>query len=208
MRTSVLRELGGWNADSVTEDTDLTVRIWLSGRRVGYAEAAVDTELAVTTLRGYYRQRYRWARGHQQVCRDYRGALLRTPHLRPVARAEALLFLYLYHVPVLCALALLLAGVELATPALPLTVPLWPVAPLMLAGPVLEIGGGLIRAGAPRREVPVLLLFPALFAVSMLLCTRAMIDGWVGSGYSWVKTERTALRPNAAVPNAAAGGGL
>ncbi|MFJ5228803.1 glycosyltransferase [Kitasatospora sp. NPDC088391] len=206
VRTSVLRELGGWNTDSVTEDTDLTVRVWLSGRKVGYAEDAVDTELAVTTLRGYWRQRYRWARGHQQVCADYRGALLRSRHFGPLGKVEATLFLYLYHVPVLCAVALLLAALEASWPGLALTVPLWPVAPLMLAGPVLEIGGGLIRAGTRRREVLLLLLFPALFVVSMLLCTRALIDRLAGSGYSWVKTERTATRPNAAA--AAAGSEL
>ncbi|MFK0195279.1 glycosyltransferase [Kitasatospora sp. NPDC090308] len=199
VRTSVLRELGGWNVDSVTEDTDLTVRVWLSGRRVGYAEDAVDTELAVTTLRGYWRQRYRWARGHQQVCADHRDALLRSRHLGALGKVEALLFLYLYHVPVLCAVALLLAGVEASWPGLALTVPLWPVAPLMLAGPVLEIGGGLVRAGTRRREVFLLLLFPALFVLSMLLCTRALIDRRVGSAYSWVKTERTAAAPNAAI---------
>ncbi|MFD7729245.1 glycosyltransferase [Kitasatospora phosalacinea] len=199
VRTSVLRGLGGWNTDSVTEDTDLTVRVWLAGHRVGYAEDAVDTELAVTTLRGYWRQRYRWARGHQQVCADHRGALLRSRHLGLPGKAEALMFLYLYHVPVLCAVALLLAGVEASWPGSALTVPLWPVAPLMLAGPVLEIGGGLVRAGTRRREVLLLLLFPALFALSVLLCTRALIDRRIGAAYSWVKTERTAAAPNAAI---------
>ncbi|MFJ9518434.1 glycosyltransferase [Kitasatospora sp. NPDC101801] len=197
VRTEVLRELGGWNVASVTEDTDLSLRVWLSGRRIGYAERAVDTELAVTGLGAYYRQRYRWARGHQQVCRDYRGQLLRSPHLGWPEKAEALLFLYVFHVPVLCVAAVLLAGLELSLPGLSTVGLLWPVAPLMAAGPVLEIGGGLIRAGAGRREVLPLLLFPFLFVVSMLLCTRALLDGWAGSRYSWVKTERTAQAPNA-----------
>ncbi|MFJ8039247.1 glycosyltransferase [Kitasatospora sp. NPDC096147] len=197
VRTEVLRELGGWNVASVTEDTDLSVRIWLSGRRIGYAERALDTELAVTGLGAYYRQRYRWARGHQQVCRDYRRQLLRTPHLGLLEKAEAFLFLYVFHVPVLCVAAVLLAGIELSVPGLSVVGVLWPVAPLMAAGPVLEIGGGLVRAGAGRREVLPLLLFPLLFVVSMLLCTRALLDGWAGSRYSWVKTERTAQAPNA-----------
>ncbi|WP_162824099.1 glycosyltransferase [Peterkaempfera bronchialis] len=199
VRTRLLRELGGWNVASVTEDTDLSLRIWLSGHRIGYAEQAVDTELAVTGLSAYYRQRYRWARGHQQVCRDYRAALLRSPHLRLAEKAEAALFLYVFHVPVLCVLAVLLAGIEVAVPGLPAAGLLWPIAPLMMVGPVLEVGGGLIRAGAGRRDVLPLLLFPALFAVSMLLCTQALLDAWAGTRYAWVKTERTAHAPNTAL---------
>ncbi|MFK3985209.1 glycosyltransferase [Micromonospora sp. NPDC050397] len=200
VRADVLRELGGWNVDSVTEDTDLSLRIWLRGHRIGYAEHAVDHELAVTSLGAYYRQRYRWARGHQQVCRDYRRPLLRSSRLRVVEKIEATLFLYVFHVPVLCVLAVLLAGVTMTVPDLPSAGPLWAVAPLMAAGPVLEVGGGLLRAGARRRELLPLLLFPALFVVSMLLCTRAMLDAWAGSRYAWVKTERTALDPNTLVP--------
>ncbi|RKR92534.1 cellulose synthase/poly-beta-1,6-N-acetylglucosamine synthase-like glycosyltransferase [Micromonospora pisi] len=200
VRTDVLRELGGWNVESVTEDTDLSLRIWLRGYRIGYAEHAVDTELAVTGLGAYYRQRYRWARGHQQVCRDYRRPLWRSPRLRLREKIEATLFLYVFHVPVLCVLALLLAGITTAVPGLlPSAGPLWAIAPLMAAGPVLEVGGGLLRAGARRRDLLPLLLFPALFVISMLLCTRAMLDAWAGSRYAWVKTERTALDPNAAV---------
>ena len=78
MRASTLRRLGGWNTDSVTEDTDLTLRVVLLGERVRYDITAVDTEEGATTLGRFIRQRYRWARGHQQVWRDYRSLVLRS----------------------------------------------------------------------------------------------------------------------------------
>ena len=79
VRATTLRRLGGWNTESVTEDTDLTLRVVMLGDRVRYDITAVDTEEGATTLRRFISQRYRWARGHQQVWRDYRGYVLRTP---------------------------------------------------------------------------------------------------------------------------------
>jgi 1,2-diacylglycerol 3-beta-glucosyltransferase len=65
VRTSALRQLGGWYPLTVTEDTDLTLRLILSGYRVRYDVTAVDEEEGVVTLGSYWRQRYRWSRGHQ-----------------------------------------------------------------------------------------------------------------------------------------------
>ena len=66
----------------MTEDTDLTLRVVLRGERVRYDITAVDTEEGATTLRRFSRQRYRWARGHQQVLARLPAAVvLRSPHL-------------------------------------------------------------------------------------------------------------------------------
>ena len=108
VRASTLRRLGGWNTESVTEDTDLTLRVVMLGDRVRYDITAVDTEEGATTLRRFISQRYRWARGHQQVWRDYRGYVLRTPHLGVLEKIETTLFLLVYHVPVLCTMTLLM----------------------------------------------------------------------------------------------------
>ena len=65
VRASSLREVGGWNPDTVTEDTDLTLKLILSGQRVRYDVTAVDAEEGVVTVSRFWRQRYRWARaGH------------------------------------------------------------------------------------------------------------------------------------------------
>ena len=86
VRASTLRRLGGWNTESVTEDTDLTLRVVMLGDRVRYDITAVDTEEGATTLGRFITQRYRWARGHQQVWRDYRR--LRAAHAAPDAARE------------------------------------------------------------------------------------------------------------------------
>ena len=191
VRTSSLRAAGGWNEGSVTEDTDLTIRLLLRGERVRYDVGAVDTEEGVVTLERFWRQRYRWARGHQQAWRDYRSAVWRSPHLSPAQKVEATMFLLVFHLPVASAVGLvvlLLWSAGLVTlPAGPDLAVAWT---LLFLGPLLELGGGLLIAGAPRRDALSLVLFLPVFLVSIALCTKAWIEGVSGRPYGWVKTER------------------
>ena len=191
VRTSSLIEVGGWNVESVTEDTDLTIRLLLRGERVRYDVTAVDHEEGVETLDAYWRQRYRWARGHQQVCRDYRGAVVRSDRLGLGQKLETLLFLHSFHVPVLGTLGL----VTLALWFSGLTQPIDPLGgfvlwTLLFLGPLLELGTGLLLAERPRRDAITIAMFLPLFVVSMALCTKAWFDSVAGSGYRWVKTGR------------------
>lgn len=196
VRASTLRAIGGWNTASVTEDTDLTMRVLLSGERVRFDVSAVDEEEGVTTIGRYWTQRYRWARGHQQVWRDYRRAIWRTPRLTAGQKIESTMFLLAFHLPVLSAVGLLLAATwlgGLASP--PFQVDLFVLWMLLFLGPLLELGGGLLVARADRRWTRALFFFLPLFFVSIALCTKAWIDGLVGREYSWVKTQRAGDAP-------------
>lgn len=201
IRLDLLQELGGWNEASVTEDTDITLRVLLRGRRVAYDPQALDTEQAVRSLDGYWRQRYRWARGHQQACRDYRWPVIRSEHLSVVEKIETLLFLYVFHLPVLCAVAIVLAVARSSGVSVAQSIDLWPLIPLMAMGPLVEIGGGLVLGRARRDRVLNILLFPVLFMVSIAVCTKAMFDGLLRRPYGWAKTSR-ARRPPPPLPPA------
>lgn len=192
VRASTLRELGGWNEDSVTEDTDLTMRIVLRGGRIRYDIAAVDTEEGATTLRRFRTQRYRWARGHQQVWRDYRGPVLRSSHLTVVEKLETMMFLLVYHVPVVCALTLGMTVLRVAGigPAVTLF-ELLPLTALLFAGPFCELAVGLIVGRAPRRAAWSVAWLTPLFFVFMLVCAKAWVDGILGRPYTWAKTTRS-----------------
>lgn len=192
VRADTLRQLGGWNADSVTEDTDLTLRVLLLGQRVRYDITAVDTEEGATTLGRFTKQRYRWARGHQQVWRDYRGLVLRSPHLSGLERLETMLFLLVYHVPVLCTVTLLMTALRVLGVGPQVSVfELLPLAALLFAGPFCELAVGLIVGRAPRRSAWSIAWMTPIFFVFMLVCTKAWVDGLVGRRYSWVKTARS-----------------
>jgi cellulose synthase/poly-beta-1,6-N-acetylglucosamine synthase-like glycosyltransferase len=62
-RRSAILDAGGWQADTLTEDMDLSYRAFLRGWTARYAadvEAPAELPVSVTA---YRRQQYRWARG-------------------------------------------------------------------------------------------------------------------------------------------------
>jgi cellulose synthase/poly-beta-1,6-N-acetylglucosamine synthase-like glycosyltransferase/peptidoglycan/xylan/chitin deacetylase (PgdA/CDA1 family) len=75
-RRDVLTEVGGISSDTLAEDTDLTLAIGRTGRRVVYAEQARAWTEAPSTLTGLWRQRYRWSYGTMQAVWKHRGALI------------------------------------------------------------------------------------------------------------------------------------
>lgn len=208
VRASTLRRLGGWNARSVTEDTDLTLRVVMLGDRVRYDITAVDTEEGATTLGRFIKQRYRWARGHQQVWRDYRGFVLRTPHLKFLERIETVMFLLVYHVPVLCSLTLIMTALRVAGIGPQVTLfELLPLAALLFAGPFCELAVGLMVGRAPRRSAWSIAWMTPIFFVFMLVCTKAWVDGLLGRPYAWVKTTRSSWSALEGSENAQGGTG-
>jgi 1,2-diacylglycerol 3-beta-glucosyltransferase len=194
VRADDLRRLGGWNERSVTEDTDLTVRLALAGRKVRYDITAVDEEEAVTTVRRYWRQRYRWARGHQQVSRDYRGLVWRCPHFTFAQKVETTMFLLAFHLPAVALAGLLLWPVArlMSVPVLGDPVGGFALWALLYIGPLVELGAGLLIARAPRRRALDIVLFVPLYLVSMVLCSKALLDSMRATSYTWNKTLRQA----------------
>lgn len=199
VRASVLREMGGWNEESVTEDTDLTLRVLLAGKRIRYDITAVDTEEATTTVPRFWKQRYRWARGHQQVWRDYRSRIWRTPHLSRIEKVESTLFLLVFHLPVACAIGTLLVALRMLGVGYPVTLfQLLPLTSLLFAGPFCELAVGLLVGRAPRRASWSVAWVVPIFFIGMAVCTKAWIDGALGRGYSWKKTSRSEWTPEVA----------
>ena len=70
VRLSALREIGGWNDKSLTEDTDLTYRLLLNGWQTVYqnrSEYKLHEEVPETwPVR--IKQIMRWAKGHKSKC--------------------------------------------------------------------------------------------------------------------------------------------
>ncbi|WP_222265567.1 glycosyltransferase [Modestobacter marinus] len=191
VRMSTLRALGGWNPHTVTEDTDLTLRVLMAGQRVRYDLSAVDFEEAVVSARRFWTQRYRWARGHQKCFRDYWRPLMRSPYLSLVEKIETTLFLLVYHVPLLAGIGLLLTVLRaFDIGELPI-VGLLPLSMLLFIGPLAELSVGLLIGRVERRAAWRLIGFLPAFALSIWITTRAYLDGMLGRPYSWVKTSRS-----------------
>jgi cellulose synthase/poly-beta-1,6-N-acetylglucosamine synthase-like glycosyltransferase len=75
-RRDVLAEVGGVPGETLAEDTDLTLAIGRTGKRVVYAEDARAWTEAPATLTTLWHQRYRWSFGTMQAVWKHRGALV------------------------------------------------------------------------------------------------------------------------------------
>jgi cellulose synthase/poly-beta-1,6-N-acetylglucosamine synthase-like glycosyltransferase len=75
-RRDALEEVGGVPGDTLAEDTDLTLAIGLTGRRVLYADDARAWTEAPSSLGDLWRQRYRWSYGTMQAVWKHKRALL------------------------------------------------------------------------------------------------------------------------------------
>lgn len=78
-RHEVPPALDGWSPEMLTEDIELTLRLYLrTDWRVGYDRRMVARELNPTTYRALIRQRVRWARGWAQVTSHHGVDLIRS----------------------------------------------------------------------------------------------------------------------------------
>jgi cellulose synthase/poly-beta-1,6-N-acetylglucosamine synthase-like glycosyltransferase/peptidoglycan/xylan/chitin deacetylase (PgdA/CDA1 family) len=97
-RRDALVEVGGVSGDTLAEDTDLTLAIGRTGRRVVYAEEARAWTEAPSTLSGLWRQRYRWSYGTMQAVWKHRAAITsRDPRDARIGR-RALPYMLLFQI--------------------------------------------------------------------------------------------------------------
>ena len=75
-RRAALAAVGGVSADTLAEDTDLTMALCRSPWRVVYAPDAIAWTEAPATLRQLWRQRYRWSYGTMQAMWKHRRAVI------------------------------------------------------------------------------------------------------------------------------------
>ncbi|MGQ9682162.1 MAG: glycosyltransferase [Anaerolineae bacterium] len=77
-RRSAIDEAGGWQADTLTEDLDLSYRVQIQGRRIIYLpDVTVPGELPVQIM-ALKRQQARWAQGATQAALKLLGPLWRS----------------------------------------------------------------------------------------------------------------------------------
>lgn len=89
IRRSLLRSLGGWDVSALTEDAELTLRIYEAGHSIAFVPASVTWEQEPENLRTWLRQRHRWVRGNNHVFKKHVAKLLR---IRPLYVGLELLY--------------------------------------------------------------------------------------------------------------------
>ncbi len=95
-RARCIREAGGWRADTLTEDFDLSYRAQLHGWRMKTLPDLVVPGELPPQLAAFKAQQARWARGSTQVLRLMLPRLWTTPGLTPPQRVMGTLHLCQY----------------------------------------------------------------------------------------------------------------
>ena len=103
IRADVLRE-HVWGT-SITEDWELTLRLYLSGYRVLYSPFIQAPAECVSDFKQLTRQRMRWAEGHTFNVKKFFVPILSTPHLTHREKLE-----FLYYAPYYLTSVLFLVG--------------------------------------------------------------------------------------------------
>lgn len=106
-RKAAMLDAGGWRADTLTEDLDLSYRAFLRGGRAVYLrDVAVPAELPVQ-FSGFRRQQHRWAKGSLMCAMKLIGEVWDTA-VSPQKKLQALLHLFGYSIHLLLFATLLI----------------------------------------------------------------------------------------------------
>jgi len=67
VRRSLLEKLGGWDEEAITEDHELSIRIYMEGSKIKMIPYAITYEQEPETWEVWRKQRTRWVRGNNYV---------------------------------------------------------------------------------------------------------------------------------------------
>jgi len=196
-RSSLLKNLHGWDENMLAEDTDLTLSVYLAGYKIRYNVDAECYEEAVDNWKAYRRQRYRWAKGHMQCFFKHSWSVLKSKKLNKKEKVDAFLLLNVYFMPIVAFLSFL-TGLLLIFSGSPLVSLLWLFVPVCLYNfvgnfaPFFEIGVGLYLDGRERTQLLIPLLIFTLF-YNMPICFKSFFDVVTAKMFGrkigvWVKT--------------------
>jgi len=155
-------------------------------------------EEAVESWRAYWRQRYRWAKGHMQCFFKHVLNVLRSPILRPKEKIDGLLLLNVYFMPVLVLFSWIIGIPLFLVQPQQWFSPLWAIIPISLYSfvgnfaPFFEVGAGVYLDGRTRAHwLLSVLIFTFLY--NMSICTKAFVDLVVAAIFRkdcnhWAKT--------------------
>lgn len=195
VRRAALDQAGGFHTEMLTEDVEMSYRLYRAGYRIAYDDALCTHDLAANTFKSFFVQRHRWMRGLWQAMTLHRHESERRV---PLARVRAYYVQFcLDGFGALC-LCVLMAYFALATLGL-LVFPATSVIVYMLAGCGISFSVGCLRGGQPGKLL-YLPLVPVYIIAHTVPMSWALIDSFLlRKPLTWVKTERSAP-PAAEIP--------
>jgi cellulose synthase/poly-beta-1,6-N-acetylglucosamine synthase-like glycosyltransferase len=108
IRASALRESGGWQADTLAEDLDVSYRMQMLNYRIQYVVDDVPCEVP-PTVASFKRQQGRWARGSLQVAKKHLPRIVAAEDIKLKKKFGAFVHLTYYLVHPLMYISFILA---------------------------------------------------------------------------------------------------
>jgi cellulose synthase/poly-beta-1,6-N-acetylglucosamine synthase-like glycosyltransferase len=96
-RKKTIEDAGGWQADTLTEDLDLSYRAQLKGWKLKFVSDVVCPAEVPVTINAFKSQQHRWAKGSIQTAKKNFGKLFRS-NVSPLVKIQAYLHLTHYMV--------------------------------------------------------------------------------------------------------------
>ena len=196
IRADILREVG-WGT-SLTEDWELTLKLYAKGYKVAYTPWAETPAECVSTFARLARQRMRWAEGHTFNVRKWFLPIMLSASVHPLEKLE-----FLYDAAYYLQAALFVAGTLswlLAEIVFHAHIPGWTAAlgwslifSNIFALPLMNLGG-LILEDAPRRDLQgvlgALVLSFALVPFQGWAAMKGLLEKEEGP---WFRTPKTGI---------------
>jgi cellulose synthase/poly-beta-1,6-N-acetylglucosamine synthase-like glycosyltransferase len=198
IRRHLLNTLKGWDEDAITEDSELSIRIYMEGFRIKFVPYAVTYEQEPESWKVWIKQRTRWVQGNNYVGKKF---LKEIPAFQNKFLAVELLYLlslyYVFLVAIVSSDLLFIFGafnlVQISLPG--------PYTMVWIVGIVLFMLEVLLSLSYDREDRPanILLTFLMYFSYCQLwiyIVGRALyLDLIRKEKRTWVKTERFDVRP-------------
>lgn len=193
-RRQAIDEAGGWTADSLCEDLDLTIRAALAGWKGIFAMHPAVTGLVPDRVRHWRVQQRRWATGFAQIARKLGRPIWHSPWSLGSKLQAAFLILYQAALPVIAvATVALLADTMLRWGSAPpvgglllvILILFFPVAVGMTLPPYLEL-----KRGTFGRYLLTLCALPPLILYLSLANGRPIIAAFFGRGEVFKRTPK------------------
>lgn len=201
MWTRLIRELGGWDEEALTEDSELSIRIYQHGYKIKFIPYSITYEQEPQEWKVFIKQRMRWVRGNNYVLGKF---VRKIPHFKNKRLAFDILYTlslyYIFFVAILVSDALFVLSVtnmvSIALPG-PYTI-VWGLAFLLF---ILEITLSISYDGEDgwRNIGLIALMYFTYCQLWMYIVLKAMYIEYVRKEkHVWDKTVRFELEPGEA----------
>lgn len=209
-RSSVIADAGGWKADTLTEDLDLSYRAQLKNWKIIYLEDIATPAELPTDIGGLKSQQYRWMKGGAETAKKLLAEIWKSDAslIKKVHGSQHLLGSSVYlAIFLFCILSVPLSFIiEDGFCAMAIRAGLMVSLILVLCSYfVANVIAVKQYNYIHQRLISFVLLFPVFLALSMGLSLHnsiAVIDGFRGKKTDFIRTPKLAgLSPNKAIQN-------